>query len=52
MSELNSVTQFLVDSGTKFFGMITGGSWGIIGYGMVGIFVISRAVRFIKRLFM
>lgn len=51
MDALVQTANFLNSSGQKLFSMVIH-DWGIIGMGMVAIFVLSRVVRFIKRMFM
>lgn len=51
MSPLIQVVDWLTDTGMKLFSMVVN-DWYIIGSGMVAIFIMSRAVRFIKRMFM
>lgn len=51
MDGLVQVANFLTSTGQKMFYMVIN-DWGVIGLGMTAIFVLSRVVRFIKRMFM
>lgn len=44
------VGNFLIDTMLKYFNSIAT-DWGIIGIGMISIFVLQRVINFIKRFF-
>lgn len=47
---LKEVANFLLNSGKLFFDSIMI-DWGVIGYGIVAVFVIARLENFVKRFF-
>lgn len=47
---LSQTADFLFSSGKKFFDSFLS-DWGIIGYGIIIVFIIPRVVNFMKRFF-
>lgn len=47
---MTEVANFLFVSGKKFFDSFLS-DWGIIGFGMIAVFVVPRIVNFMKRFF-
>lgn len=47
---LVQVADFLFSSGKKFFDSLLT-DWGIIGFGIISVFVLPRVVNFMKRFF-
>lgn len=51
MDAIASVSQFLVDTGLSLYTMLRD-DWYLLGTGLIAIFVMSRVIRFIKKMFM